>query len=356
MSTTPTSTLVTDVVVIGAGPVGLFAIFECGMLKLRCHVVDTFETLGGQCAALYPDKPIYDIPGFPRIDAGVLVDNLALQAEPFQPTYHLGQTVRRLRTIDSATIEVELSGGDKIAARAVIVAAGGGTLGPNRPPLAGIEGYEGRHVLYRVADIEALRGRRVVVAGGGDSAVDWTLALADVAAHVMLVHRRAKFRAAPASVQALLDAARVGKIELVTPCQLHALEGDGKVLHAVSVADDAGAVRRLEADTLLALFGIATELGPIADWELRIEHQQIAIDPATSATSRPGVYAVGDITIYPGKLKLILTGFAEAAAAAHAIYKRIHPGEVLHFEHSTTAGVPPREPTGAERVASTVSA
>jgi thioredoxin reductase (NADPH) len=343
----PPSTI--DVVIIGAGPVGLFAVFECGMLKLRCHVVDTFEAIGGQCTALYPDKPIYDIPGFPRIGAGELVDNLARQAAPFQPTYHLGQTVRALRSLDGDAIEVQLSGGDRLVAKAVIIAAGGGTLGPNRPPLAGIEGYEGRHVIYRVADVEALRGRRVVVAGGGDSAVDWTLALLDVAAHVMLVHRRAKFRAAPASVQALVDAAQRGKVELVTPCQLHGLEGDGRVMSAVTVADDTGAVRRLEADTLLALFGIATELGPIASWGVRIDHQQIAIDPATSETSRPGIYAIGDVTVYPGKLKLILTGFAEAATAAHAIYKRLHPGEVLHFEHSTTAGVPPAEPAGAER-------
>ncbi len=346
--------IATDVVVIGAGPVGLFAVFECGMLKMRCHVVDTFEAVGGQCTALYPEKPIYDIPGFPRIAAGELVDNLARQAAPFEPTYHLGQTVRELHSIDEGSIEVVLSGGGRIVARAVIIAAGGGLLGPNRPPLAGIEGYEGRHVLYRVGSVEALRGRRIVVAGGGDSAVDWTLALLDVAAHVMLVHRRAKFRAAPASVQALHDAAERGRLELVTPCQLHGLEGDGSTLAAVTVADDTGAVRRLEADTLLALFGIATELGPIADWGLRIEHQQIAIDPATGETSRPGIYAIGDVTVYPGKLKLILTGFAEAAAAAHAIYKRMHPGQVLHFEHSTTAGVPPHEPAGAQRAVAAV--
>ena len=342
--------IVADVVIIGAGPVGLFAVFECGMLKLGCHVVDTFEAIGGQCTALYAEKPIYDIPGFARIAAGELVDKLARQAAPFRPTYHLGQTVRELRSLDGGeAIEVELSGGDTLIARAVIIAAGGGALGPNRPPLAGIEGYEGRHVIYRVASVEALRGRRVVVAGGGDSAVDWTLALLDVAERVMLVHRRAKFRAAPASMQAQLDAAQRSKVDLVTPCQLHGLEGDGTTLTAVTVADDVGAVRRLEADTLLALFGIATELGPIAHWSLAIEHQQIRVDPATSATSRPGIYAVGDVTIYRGKLKLILTGFAEAATAAHAIYKRIHPGEVLHFEHSTTAGVPPLEPAGAER-------
>ena len=346
-----------DVVIIGAGPVGLFAVFECGMLKLGCHVVDTFAAIGGQCSALYPDKPIYDIPGFARIAAGELVDNLARQAAPFRPTYHLGQTVRELRTLAGGErLEVVLSGGSTLVCRAVIVAAGGGTLGPNRPPLAGIEGYEGRHVLYHVGNVEKLRGRRVVVAGGGDSAVDWTLALLDVAERVMLVHRRAKFRAAPASVQALLDAAQQGKVDLVTPCQLHGLEGDGATLKAVTVADDTGAVRRLEADTLLALFGIATELGPIAQWGLRIDHQQIAIDPATSETSRPGIYAIGDVTIYPGKLKLILTGFAEAATAAHAIYKRIHPGAVLHFEHSTTAGVPPLEPAGAERAVAAMPA
>ena len=354
MSSQPSPPTSVDVLIIGAGPVGLFAVFECGMLKLQCHVVDTFDAIGGQCTALYPDKPIYDIPGFPHVGAAELVENLAQQAAPFRPTYHLGQTVRELRTVNDGAIEAELSGGTKIVAKAVIIAAGGGTLGPNRPPLAGIEGYEGRHVIYRVGNLEALRGRRVVVAGGGDSAVDWTLALVDVAARVMLVHRRAKFRAAPASVQALMDAAEQGKLELVTPCQLHGLEGDGVTLNAVSVVDDAGVVRRLAADTLLALFGIATELGPIARWNLQIDHQQIVIDPATSETSRPGIYAVGDVTVYPGKLKLILAGFAEAAIAAHAIYKRMHPGEVLHFEHSTTAGVPPREPTGAERATAAV--
>jgi len=346
----------TDVVVIGAGPVGLFMVFECGMLKMRCTVVDTFEAIGGQCTALYPEKPIYDIPGFPRIAAGELVDNLVRQAAPFRPTYRLGQTVRDLRSLDDGSVDVSLSGGDTLRAKAVVIAAGGGTLGPNRPPLAGIEGYEGRHVVYRVGSVDEMRGRRIVVAGGGDSAVDWTLALVDVAAHVMLVHRRAKFRAAPASVDALVEAAKRGKVELVTPCQLHGLEGDGSVLTGVTVADDTGSVRRLEADTLLALFGIATELGPIAHWGLDIDHQQIAIDPSTSQTSRPGIYAVGDVTVYPGKLKLILTGFAEAAAAAHAIYKRIHPGEVLHFEHSTTAGVPPLEPAGAERAVAAVPA
>ncbi|MDB6001495.1 MAG: ferredoxin--NADP(+) reductase [Rhizobacter sp.] len=337
--------LKTDVVIIGAGPVGLFGVFQCGMLKMRCHVVDTLDALGGQCTALYPEKPIYDIPGFASVSAGDLVDRLERQAAPFAPVYHLGQTATGLRCLPDGDIEVLLSSGRVLVARAVIIAAGAGTLGPNRPPLAGIQGYEGsdregRGVIYRVTNLEALRGRRVVVAGGGDSAVDWANALHPVAERVMLVHRRAKFRAAPASVDALMTAAAQGRVELITPCQLHALQGDGRLLSAVTVVDDAGQTRELPADTLLALFGIATQLGPIADWGLQLEHQQIVATPPTCQTSMPGVYAVGDVAAYEHKLKLILTGFAEVATAAHAIYPRVHPQELLHFEHSTTVGVP----------------
>ncbi|HVZ46561.1 MAG TPA: NAD(P)/FAD-dependent oxidoreductase [Ramlibacter sp.] len=331
----------TDVVIVGAGPVGLFGVFECGMLKMKCHVVDTLDAIGGQCTALYPEKPIYDIPGFPRVDAGELIERLTQQAAPFGPVYHLGRTVTELRSLDDGTFAVVLSDGACLVAKAVIVAGGGGTLGPNKPPLAGIDRYEGRHVLYRVNRLEELRGRRVVVAGGGDSAVDWALALAGIAEHVMLVHRRLKFRAAPASVEALHTAEREGRLELVAPYQLHALEGDGHNLHGITVRTEAGEERLLKADVLLALFGIATELGPIAGWNLALEHQQIRTHPGTSETNRPGVYAAGDISSYPGKLKLILTGFAEIAAAAHHIFPRVHPGEVLHLEHSTTVGVPP---------------
>lgn len=338
---------ITDVVIIGAGPVGLFGVFECGMLKMKCHVVDTLDAIGGQCTALYPEKPIYDIPGFPRVDAGELIERLAEQAAPFRPVYHLGQTVNEVRDLDDGTLAVVLSSGACLVARAVIIAGGGGTLGPNKPPLLGITGYEGRHVIYRVTRTDDLRGRRVVVAGGGDSAVDWALALAGIADQVMLVHRRAKFRAAPASVDALHAAERAGRLQLVTPYQLHALEGDGRVLRGVTVRSEAGESRLIDADVLLALFGIATELGPIAHWGLSLEHQQIRVQPGTSETSRPGVYAAGDIAAYPGKLKLILTGFAEIAAAAHHIYPRVHPGEILHFEHSTSTGIPSVAAAGA---------
>jgi len=335
------SNLKSDVVVIGAGPVGLFAVFQCGMLKMRCAVVDMLDAAGGQCMALYPEKPIYDIPAYPRITASDLVESLTQQAAPFAPTYHLGVTVTQLIPGADGGIEVSLSNGNKIDARAVVIAAGGGALQPNRPPLEGIECYEGRHVIYKVTQANALKGRRVVVAGGGDSAVDWANALAGVADKVMLVHRRAKFRATPASVDALMQAAAEGRVELVTPYQLHALQGDGKELKAVTVVNEKGETRDLEADTLLALFGLSTQLGPIAEWGLQLHEQQIVVRPATCETSLPGIYAVGDIAAYPGKLKLILTGFADAAMAAHAMFPRVHPGQVLHFEHSTNVGVPP---------------
>jgi thioredoxin reductase (NADPH) len=330
----------TDVAIIGAGPVGLFAVFECGMLKMKCHVVDVLGVQGGQCAALYPEKPIYDIPGQPRIEAAELIDRLVEQAAPFAPVYHLGQRVETLARQPDGRWLVGTSTGTQIDAAAVIVAAGVGAFGPNRPPLAGIEGYENRSVFYMVTRKEALRGKRVVVAGGGDSALDWSILLADIAAKVMVVHRRDKFRGAPDSVAKLHALAEAGKIELVTPYQLHGLEGAGGQLSAVTVATLDGEVRRLDADVLLPFFGLSMNLGPIADWGLALDKNHIAIDQATAATSAPGIFAVGDIATYPHKLKLILTGFAEAASAAHSIHPLAHPGEVLHFEYSTTSGVP----------------
>ncbi|MBM3597393.1 MAG: NAD(P)/FAD-dependent oxidoreductase [Alphaproteobacteria bacterium] len=332
-------THVTDVAIIGAGPVGLFAVFECGMLRMRAHVIDALDATGGQCAALYPEKPIYDIPGYPRIDAAALIDRLVEQAAPFHPVYHLGQRVDALTRHDGVW-RLTTSTGNQIEAKAIIVAAGVGAFGPNRPPLADLARYEGKSVLYLVKRREDLRGRRVVIAGGGDSAVDWALSLVDVAERVMVVHRRAKFRAAPESSARLDALAKQGRLDLVVPYQLSALEGaDGK-LDAVVVADLDGGTRRLVADTLLAFFGLAMNLGPIADWGLNLERNHIKVDPASCATNAPGIFAIGDIATYAGKLKLILCGFSEAAMAAHAIHPLVHPGEVLHFEYSTTKGVP----------------
>ncbi|MCC6467730.1 MAG: NAD(P)/FAD-dependent oxidoreductase [Alphaproteobacteria bacterium] len=330
----------TDVAIIGAGPVGLFAVFECGMLKMRCHVLDALDAPGGQLTALYPEKPIYDIPGYPRIDAAALVEKLVAQAAPFHPIYRLGQQVTSLAPTADGGFSLATSSGTAIEARAVMIAAGVGAFGPNRPPLQGIEAYEGSAVRYLVTRREEFRGKRVVIAGGGDSAVDWTLSLGEVAGKVMVVHRRDKFRCAPESAARLKAMADAGRVEMVVPYQLDALEGDGTRLSAVMVKSLDGAVRRLEADFLLPFFGLAMTLGPIAGWGLNLERNHIAVDPSTCATSTPGIHAVGDIATYPRKLKLILTGFAEAAQAAHAIYPRVHPGEALHFEYSTSKGVP----------------
>jgi thioredoxin reductase (NADPH) len=328
-----------DVAVIGAGPVGLFAVFECGMLKMRCQVIDALDALGGQCTALYPEKPIYDIPGYPRIGALELIDRLAEQAAPFNPVYHLNQRIDAIERQGEDWL-LTTAAGARLQARAIIVAAGVGAFGPNRPPLAGLEAYEGKSVFYLVKRREDFRGKRVVIAGGGDSAVDWALSLVDVAARIQVVHRRAKFRAAPDSEAKLKALADSGRLDLVIPYQLDALEGHAGALSAVVVKDLDGGVRRLEADVLLPFFGLAMNLGPIARWGLNLDRNHITVDPATCATSVPGIFAIGDIATYPGKLKLILSGFAEAAQAAHAIHPLVHPGEVLHFEYSTTKGVP----------------
>lgn len=329
----------TDVVIIGAGPVGLFAIFECGMLRIKCHVVDALDAPGGQCAALYPEKPIYDIPGYPVIAAQDLITKLSKQVKPFHPVFHLGQTVEKVSQKDGG-FRVETSKGATIDCTAVIIAAGVGAFGPNRPPIAGIEDYEGKSVFYFVKRREDFRGKRVVIAGGGDSAVDWALSLAEVAARVSVVHRRPKFRAAPESVARLEKLAGEGTIDLVVPFQPAGLEGrDGK-LTAVLLRSPAGEEKRVEADVLLPFFGLAMSLGPIAGWGLNLERNHVAVDPATCATNVPGMFAIGDIATYPGKLKLILSGFAEAALAAHAIHPLVYPDRELHFEYSTTTGVP----------------
>jgi thioredoxin reductase (NADPH) len=328
----------TDICIIGAGPVGLFAVFECGMLKMRCHVVDALDMTGGQCAALYPEKPIYDIPGYPAIDAVELIAKLEHQVAPFHPVLHLGRRVEQLAP-NGEGWRLALDDGSSVSARAVIIAAGVGAFGPNKPPLKGIERFEGKGVFYLVKRREDFRDKRVVIAGGGDSAVDWALSLAEVATAVYMVHRRNKFRAAPESVARMQALVKQGKIEMVVPYQLTGLEGDTDGLAAVSVATLEGEVRRIEADALLPFFGLAMNLGPIAGWGIELDHGHIKVAPATCATNRPGIFAIGDIASYPGKLKLILCGFSEAAMAAHAIYPLVHPGEALHFEYSTTKGV-----------------
>lgn len=333
------STHTTDVAIIGAGPVGLFAIFELGMLKIRAHVIDTLPAVGGQCSALYPEKPIYDIPGFPAIDGQALIDNLAEQAAPFDPVYHLGQQVTELKKSAHGWL-VTTDKGTVIDAKAVIIAAGCGAFGPNRPPLENLAQYEGTSVHYMVTKREEFRDKTLVIAGGGDSAVDWANSLGEIAKKVYMVHRRDKFRAMPESVDKMQQLVAAGKIDMVVPYQLEALGGSGPNLAAVAVKSMDGAIRELEADHLLAFFGLSMELGPIANWGLNLHKNHIEVETGTCATSAPGIYAIGDIATYPHKLKLILCGFSEAAQAAHSIRGIVYPDVAYHFEYSTSKGVP----------------
>ena len=332
-------TLTTDVAIIGAGPVGLFAVFELGMLKLSSVLIDALADVGGQCSALYPEKPIYDLPGHPAIEAGELIGRLESQIAPFDTPRLLGRRVETL-TGGPGAFHLTTDLGDIIQAKAVILAAGAGAFGPNRPPLEGLADYEASGaVQYHVRRREAFRGKRVVIAGGGDSAVDWALALKDIA-EVSVVHRRPKFRAAPGTAELLDKAAARGELEMVIPYQLHALHGEAGQLQAVEVATLKGETRRLPADVLLPFFGLSMDLGPIAGWGLERDGAHIQVAQATCETSMAGVFAVGDVATYPGKLKLILQGFSEAAMAAHAIFPQVRPGEALHFEYSTSKGVP----------------
>lgn len=326
----------TDIVIIGAGPVGLFTIFEAGTLKLKCHVVDSLEHIGGQCSALYPEKPIYDIPGFPKVLASELIDNLEEQAKRFDPIYHLNQGVQKLEKIDDGYI-VETSIGTRIECSAIIIAAGCGAFGPNRPPLKGIEEYEGKSVFYSVRAKKQFENKNVVIAGGGDSAIDWVLSLSEIAKKVTLVHRRDKFRCAPDSADQMRALAASGKIDLVVPFQLDEIEGKDGNLTKVLVKDFSGDIKEIEADYLLPFYGLAMDLGPIAKWGLGLDKHQIAIeDPTTMRTSEDRIYAVGDVASYKNKLKLILSGFSEAASACHDANKIINADEVYHFEYSTS--------------------
>lgn len=329
----------TDVVIIGAGPTGLFSIFQCGMAGLKTHVIDALDFIGGQCTALYPEKPIYDIPAYPSISAQDLIEKLRLQAEPFNPVYHLGQQVTCITPLSNEWI-VTTNKDTCIQTKGIIIAAGAGAFGPNRPPLEGIESFEGKSVFYAVHQRQKFANKHIVIAGGGDSAVDWAISLAEIAASIAMVHRRHNFRAAPESVSRMNALVESGKVTLVTPYQLAALSGDSGQLTHVHVETLDGQRKDLKADILLPFFGLQMDLGPVAEWGLKIDHKHIVTAPHTMETNLPGIFCVGDIATYPGKLKLILCGFAEAATAAHALRSKIFPDTAFHFEYSTTKGIP----------------
>ncbi|RUP08025.1 NAD(P)/FAD-dependent oxidoreductase [Hyphomicrobium sp.] len=328
-----------DIVIVGAGPVGLFAVFACGQLGMRCHVVDAFSEIGGQCIALYPEKPIYDIPGFPSVRGRELIARLREQAEPYHARFSLDSLAVGLRR-DAQRLFVRTSKDEEILARAVIIVAGPGAFGPNRPPLAGIEALEGTSVHYWVRDPQTLRGKRIVIAGGGDSAVDWAIVLSDIAASVTLVHRRSKFRAPPASVNALMQLSGNKKVTLRVPYQVSALEAHERALKAVIIEDLDGERIRLEADVLLPFFGLSSDLSALSEFGLNLEAGAIRCDPLSMSTSVPGIFAAGDVASYPGKEKLLVTGFSEAAIAARSAFAFAYPEKPYHFQHSTDRGRP----------------
>ena len=327
--------ITTDVLIIGAGPVGLFSVFELGLLGLRAHVVEAMPAVGGQCVELYPDKPIYDIPALPVCGARELVERLTQQIQPFAPVFHTGETVVRVAREADGRFVAETSGGLRFGAGAIVVAAGLGAFAPRKLVLPEAPALEGASVHYKVADAALFDGREIVVAGGGDSALDWAIELAD-RAHVVLVHRSSKFRAAPASVAKMHALCAEQRMQFLEG-DIVGLDADGTALNAVRVQTRGGLVRRVEASQLLVLWGLHPSLGPIASWGLGLDKSQVLVDTARFATNVPGIFAVGDINTYPGKRKLILSGFHEAALAAFAIKEYLNPGEKVHLQYTTTS-------------------
>ncbi|MGN6521384.1 MAG: NAD(P)/FAD-dependent oxidoreductase [Dokdonella sp.] len=332
--------IVTDAVIVGAGPVGLFQVFELGLLGLGAHVIDAMPQAGGQCAELYPDKPIYDIPALPRCGARELVGRLLEQAAPFAPEFHFGHVASGLQRQSNGRWRVSTHNGLVFDAGVVILAAGLGAFMPRKLDLDEARRLEGVAVHYKVADVRAFAGRELVVAGGGDAALDWAMELAGLGASVVLVHRSAKFRAAPASVarmHALCDEARMQFLEGDIVGLDADVDGDREALRAVRVRARSGVVQRVGAEQLLVFWGLHPALGPIADWGLDLEKNQVVVDTATFGTGVPGVYAVGDINTYPGKKKLILSGFHEAALAAFAAKEYLSPGQKVPLQYTTTS-------------------
>ena len=326
----------TDVVIIGAGPVGLFAVFELGLLDLKCHLLDILDRPGGQCAELYPEKPIYDIPGCPVISGQELTDNLLEQAAPFAPNFHFGRMVEKLQRLEDGRFRLVTDDGNEYTAAVVVIAAGGGSFQPKRPPIRGIEAYEGRSVFYSVRHMDAFRDHDVMIVGGGDSALDWTLNLQPIARRLTLVHRRDAFRAAPDSVNKMTALVADGKIDLVIG-QVSDLEGDDGQLSAATIKGNDGSETRVPVTRMLPFFGLTMKLGPIANWGLNLNENLIPVDTEKFETSEPGIFAIGDINWYPGKLKLILSGFHEAALMAQAAKRIVHPEERVVFQYTTSS-------------------
>lgn len=329
----------TDILIIGSGPVGLFTVFEAGLLKLKSHIIDALPQPGGQCAEIYPKKPIYDIPGYPEILAGDLVDNLLEQIKPFKPGFTLGDRAETIDKLEDGTFKITTSSGKEHNAPVVIIAGGLGSFEPRKPPIPHLLSYETRGVDYIIRDPEKYRDKKIVISGGGDSALDWSIYLADVASEVILVHRRKEFRGALDSVEKVRELSMVGKIQLITEAEVKGLSGETD-LEAVILHHNSGKTEALPTDYFIPLFGLTPKLGPIGNWGLEIENNAIKVNNALDySTNIPGVFAVGDVNTYPGKLKLILCGFHEAAIAAQFAYNIINPGKKYVMKYTTVNGV-----------------
>lgn len=330
--------ITTDICIIGAGPVGLFAVFEAGLLKMRCHLIDVLPQVGGQLSEIYPQKPIYDIPGFAVINAQDLVNGLMDQIEPFKPTFSLGERVDNLERLDDGSFIVRTNENTEVRSKVVVIAGGLGCFEPRKPAIEGLEQFEGKGVAYMVRNPELYRDKKLVLSGGGDSALDWTIFLSEVASEVTLVHRGDTFRGAPDSAEKVFDLAKNGKINLILQSHITAISGNGH-LKEVTIQGKNNELKNLETDYLIPLFGLTPKLGPIAEWGLNIDKSAIEVNTFDYSTNIEGIFAIGDINTYPGKLKLILCGFHEAALMAQSAFKFVYPDQKLSFKYTTVYGV-----------------
>jgi thioredoxin reductase (NADPH) len=330
--------ITTDICIVGAGPVGLFAVFEAGLLKMRCHLIDVLPQPGGQLSEIYPQKPIYDIPGYPSVKAQELVDNLMQQISPFKPGFTLGERVERIERQIDGSLLVITSDHTTILCKALVIAGGLGCFEPRKPEVDRLTDFEGRGVHYMVKDPEKFRGKEIVIAGGGDSALDWTVFLSDIAAKTTLVHRNDTFRGAPDSAEKVFQLAESGKIDLLLQSNVFGLGGDDH-LREVIVSGNDRTSRTLNADYFIPLFGLSPKLGPIAEWGLNINRSAIEVNTLDYSTNVERIYAIGDINTYSGKLKLILTGFHEAAMMCQSAFRYVYPDQHLSFKYTTVNGV-----------------
>jgi thioredoxin reductase (NADPH) len=328
----------TDILIIGAGPVGLFTVFEAGLLKMRCHLIDALPQVGGQLSEIYPKKPIYDIPGYPSVLAGDLVNNLMKQIEPFKPTFTLGERAETIERLEDGTFRLVTSRKTEIIAPVIMIAGGLGSFEPRKPPIANITDFEDKGVEYIVRDPEFYRNKRIVISGGGDSALDWSIFLADVASELTLIHRRSEFRGALDSVEKVMHLRDSGRIKIITQAEVIDLQGNG-YLKSVEIRHDTEGSLIRETDHFIPLFGLSPKLGPIANWDLAVDKNAIEVNTIDYSTNVAGIFAIGDINTYQGKLKLILCGFHEGTMAVQSAFKIVFPNKKLSFKYTTVTGI-----------------